>query len=138
MASEELFKELEDIYFPTFKEAVIDTFNKLVKTLATVSDVKRKDEGCSTSGVTVIMGIIGKYGGRMIFDTSFETASAISSKMLKRDPKSKEEVLAIMSEFANIVSGNACSMVNRKNKVFGLRVAPPTILFGESINIFKG
>ena len=28
-------------------------------------------------------------------------------------------------------------MINKKNKVFGLRVAPPTTLHGESINISK-
>ena len=59
----------------------------------------------------------------------------MAKAMLRRESKGMEETLNIVGEFANIISGNACSMLNRKNKVFGLRVAPPTIFYGQSINI---
>lgn len=43
----------------------------------------------------------------------------------------------VIGEIANIIAGNACSAVNKKNKLFGLRVAPPTIFHGNSLNISK-
>jgi CheY-specific phosphatase CheX len=43
--------------------------------------------------------------------------------------------MAALGEFTNIVAGNACSILNRKNKALGLRVAPPTILSGENVLI---
>ena len=46
-------------------------------------------------------------------------------------------MLNVMGEISNMAAGNACSMINKKNKLFGLRVAPPTIFHGESINISK-
>lgn len=57
--------------------------------------------------------------------------------MLKRKVKNKEEAIASFGEFTNIVTGNACSILNHKNKIFGLRIAPPTIFHGSSLNICK-
>ena len=61
----------------------------------------------------------------------------LATVLLKREPKNNEELLNVMSEIANMFAGNACSMINKKNKLFGLRVAPPTTFHGESINISK-
>ncbi len=90
-----------------------------------------------SQGISIVMGVIGKYSGRMIFDMSFETAQNMAKALLKRETKNTEEMLNVMSEVANMAAGNACSMINKKNKVFGLRVAPPTTFHGESINISK-
>ena len=83
------------------------------------------------------MGVIGKYSGRAIFDMSFETAENLAKVLLKREPKNNDEIYNVMSEISNMATGNACSMINKKNKIFGLRVAPPTTFHGESISISK-
>ena len=137
MASEELYKELEAIYYTVFKEAVIDNLNRMLKTVAEFDAEDTANEELTSRGISVVMGVIGKYSGRLIFDMSYETAEKISAAVLKREIKDKQEVLNVMGEFTNIVAGNACSVVNRKNKLFGLRVAPPTIFHGEAINISK-
>lgn len=85
----------------------------------------------------MVVGIIGKYSGSMILDMSMDTANKLTSMLIRRDAKNKDEVFATVGEFANILAGNACSSLNRKNKLFGLRVAPPTIFYGESINVSK-
>jgi len=71
----------------------------------------------------------------MLLDFSQETANKLATAILRREPKSNDEMLAALSEFTNIISGNACSILNRKNKAFGLRVAPPSILRGDSVLI---
>ncbi len=137
MSDSELFLELEGLYSGVFKEALLDVFNKLTKTLPEIDNESNINLEKSSQGVSIVMGVIGKYSGRTIFDMSFETARNIASSLLKREPKNDEEILNVMSEISNMIAGNACSMINKKNKIFGLRVAPPTTFHGESISISK-
>ncbi|MCY6484113.1 response regulator [Clostridium aestuarii] len=137
MAGEELFDELEKIYFDVFKESFSNNLNKLTKTTPSYAGEVRLNNTEKSRGISVVVGIIGKYSGRMIFDLSYETAKKMATVALKREVKDIKECLAMSGEFANIVAGNACSILNRKNKVLGLRVAPPTIFHGKSLNISK-
>lgn len=134
-SSEKLFEELEKTYFDTFKEAYSDGVNKFTKTIAKFEQDKKSDDVEISRGISVVIGIIGNFSGRMIIDLSNKSAENMARIMLRREPKSQDEILNVMGEFANIIAGNACSMMNRKNKVFGLRVAPPTIFYGDSIKI---
>jgi CheY-specific phosphatase CheX len=137
MSDEELYSELEKLYSSVFKEAVLDVLNRLTKTVPEITNESNENVEKVSEGISIVMGVIGKYSGRAIFDVSFETAQNIANTLLKRETKNNEEMLNVMSEVANMVAGNACSMVNKKNKIFGLRVAPPTTFHGESINISK-
>ncbi|OOM81911.1 chemotaxis protein CheY [Clostridium puniceum] len=137
MADKELFLELEGFYSSIFKEALLDVFNKLTKTVPEIADESNVNVEAHSQGISIVMGIIGKYSGRAIFDMSFETANNIAKALLKREPKNNDEILNVMSELSNMSAGNACSMMNKKNKIFGLRIAPPTTFHGESINISK-
>jgi len=137
MVDDELFSELEGFYSEVFKQALLDVFNKLTKTLPEIESESNINVEKSSQGVSIIMGVIGKYSGRTIFDMSFETAKNIAKVLLKKEPKNDEEILNVMSEVSNMAAGNACSMINKKNKIFGLRVAPPTTFHGESISISK-
>lgn len=137
MADKELFSELNGMYSSTFKEALLDVFNKLTKTVPEITNESNINVETSSKGISIVMGIIGKYSGRVIFDMSFDTASALAKILLKREPKNNDEILNVMSELSNMIAGNGCSMLNKKNKIFGLRVAPPTTFHGESISISK-
>lgn len=137
MADEELFSELEGLYSGIFREGLLNVFNRLTKTVPEITGENNINVEKSIQGISIVMGIIGKYSGRAIFDMSFDTANALAKALLKREPKNNDEILNIMSELSNMIAGNACSMINKKNKIFGLRVAPPTTFHGESINISK-
>lgn len=137
MANEELFIELEKLYFTVFKEALTDTFNRMFKSVPNYAEEASLNSEQKSRGISVVMGIIGKYGGRMILDMSDHTAENITSSLLKKDIPSRDEIINCIGELSNIVAGNACSMMNKSNKLLGLRVAPPTIVYGESIKISK-
>ena len=137
MSDEELFAELDGLYSSIFKEALLDVFNKLTKTVPEIVDESNINVEKCSHGISIVMGVIGKYSGRAIFDMSFETAENMAKVLLKREPKNNEEILNVMSEISNMSAGNACSMINKKNKIFGLRVAPPTTFHGEAISISK-
>lgn len=135
IASEELYELLEKEHVLVFKEALLDGLNRMTKTLLTYKEEYSSKQECESQGVTIIMGIIGKFSGRMMLDLSAETATKIAASIFRKEPKNIDETLGVLAEFANIVSGNACSVLNKRNKAFGLRVAPPTILHGESVLI---
>jgi len=135
MASEELYQFLEDEYFTVFKEALMDGLNKMTKTLLTYTDEYSSAEKHESAGMTIIIGIIGRFSGRMLIDLSKESANNITTAIFRREPKNNDEMMAALGEFANIIAGNACSILNRKNKALGLRLAPPSILSGDSVFI---
>lgn len=133
--SEGLYNFLEEEYNSVFKEALLDGVNKMTKTLITYKDEYSGQNDFESRGITIIIGIIGKFSGRMLFDLSQETAHKLVGTMLKKEPDSDEIIVGALAEFANIISGNACSILNRENKPLGLRVAPPSILRGDRVII---
>ena len=137
MADEDLFCELEILYLGAYTEATLNIFNRLTKTVPEITNISFENKEKTSAGISIVLGIIGEYSGRLIMDMSLETAEKFSECLLRRKAKNNEEVLNVVSEVANMLAGNGCSIINKKNKVFGLRVAPPTTIHGESINISK-
>ena len=134
-ATEELYKFLQEEYFPVFKEALIDGLNKMTKTLLTYKNEYNTIGEHESAGIAIIIGVIGKFSGRMLLDLSKETAHNIAASVFRREPNGNEEVVAALAEFSNIIAGNACSILNKKNKALGMRVSPPSILSGDSVLI---
>lgn len=135
MATEELYKFLQEEFFAVFKEALVDGLNKMTKTLLTYKDEYSSSKELKSAGLSVIIGVAGKFSGRMFIDLSIEAANNIAASVFKRNAASNDEMIAALGEFANIIAGNACSTLNKKNKALGLRVAPPSILSGDNILI---
>lgn len=137
MAEEELFDELESLYYDAFKESLTITLNKFFKEVPGFREELKVNDEKNSRGFSVVMGIIGKYGGRMLLDMSGETARKMAGYLIKEDELSRDIVVNVIAEISNIISGNACSMINKTNNVFGFRVSPPTAVYGESIKISK-
>lgn len=135
MASNELYQFLSNEYTRIFKEALLDGTNKMTKTLLNFKEESTCNREFQSNGLSIIVGIIGKFSGRLLIDLKMETAFKMTTAIMKKEPKNNDEVIAVLGEFTNIVSGNACSILNRMNKALGLRVAPPTIMHGESVHI---
>src|SRR5471030_2035616 len=100
-----------------FKESFSDVFNKLTKTVPQFVSENNINIEQNSRGISIILGVIGKYSGRMIYDMSFETAEKMSTNILRRAPKNSEEMLNAMGEVSNMAAGNACSMINKRNKI---------------------
>lgn len=135
MATEELFQFLQEEYFTVFKEALMDGLNRMTKTILTYKEEYSCKNEHKSQGMSIIIAVIGKFSGRMLIDLSKETATNLVTAILKREPANNDETIAALAEFTNIISGNACSILNRKNKALGLRVAPPSVLHGDSVVI---
>ena len=138
MADDKLFVELEELFFPAFKEALNDVGNKFFKAVPKYREEEKANNEKVSRGFSVVMGIIGKYGGRILVDMSGETAAKIASRLMGMETAAdQDQIISAIMELSNIVAGNACSMINKTNSLYGFRIAPPTAVYGESIMISK-
>ena len=135
MESDQLYEYLKNEYRAVFKESLLDCINKMTKTLLTYEDEYLQAQDIESKGITIIVGIIGEFPGRMLIDLSRKTANNLVTTILHKEPKNNNEVLLALGELANIISGNASSVLNQRNKALGLRVAPPSILHGNEVVI---
>ena len=111
MADVELYEELEGFYFDVFKESITITMNRFFKDTPAFRDETKVNDEKQSRGFSVVMGIIGKYGGRMLLDMSGETARKIAGYLIKEEELNNDLVVNVIAEIANIIAGNACSMI---------------------------
>jgi DNA-binding NarL/FixJ family response regulator len=137
MADESLYIELERLYYDAFKESTNITINKLFHETPVFREEQNVNNEKISRGFSVVMGIIGRYGGRMLLDMSDETARNLAACFNREQNSNNEATVNVLVELSNIIAGNACSMLNHMNSLFGFRVAPPTAVYGESVKISK-
>jgi DNA-binding NarL/FixJ family response regulator len=134
MSPDSLYANLGNGGVDCFKEALAQNITRMTKTTATFIE-QEPPEKYMSQGITVVIGIIGKYPGSMVLDLSVDAAEKMAQVLLKRAAKNREEVVSMAAEFANVVAGVACSMINKKDKAFGLRVAPPSVFYGAPTEV---
>jgi DNA-binding NarL/FixJ family response regulator len=135
LSPDALYEQLIELAPETFKEALSQNITRMTKALVTFEDTKTFEDNYVSQGITTVIGIIGSYSGSMILDLSPEAAEQIVEILMHRPSKNREEVLAMVAELSNIIAGVACSMLNKKDKSFGLRVSPPSVFFNTSSEI---
>jgi len=135
LAPDTLYEQLLERGLETFKEALSQNVTRMAKIPVEFKPVVISNEKYMSQGITTVIGIIGQYSGSMIMDLSLESAEKIAEALLRRPAKNQEELLAMVAELANIIAGIACSMINKKEKAYGLRVSPPSIFHGNTAEI---
>jgi len=138
-AGEELYQILQDNYEEAFKESVFTFLKSELGGEVELDNYQLKYKGVrKSSGISVAVGMIGRHKGRLIIDMSHNTALNMAKKILQDESQTLEEAIQFLSEFTNVIAGNACSLLNGLNRSFGLRVSPPTVIVGEDITISIG
>lgn len=137
LSPDTLYEQLLERGLETFKEALSQNVTRMAKTPVTFKAVEMDDSQYLSQGITTVIGMIGQYTGSVIVDLSPETASKIAETLLRRPAKNETELLAMVAELANIIAGIACSMLNKKEKAFALRVSPPSIFHGNTAEIIS-
>ncbi|KLU67596.1 chemotaxis protein CheY [Desulfosporosinus acididurans] len=135
LSPDTLFEELIESAPGIFNEALSQNITRMTKTPVSFESMDTFDNNYVSQGITTVIGIIGRYSGSMILDLSSEAAEQIVEVLLHRPSKNHEEVLAMVAELANIIAGVACSMLNKKDKSYSLRVSPPSVFFSSSSEI---
>lgn len=131
-----VYQNLAEWSMDIFKESLGQSITRMTKTTATFDDNGPTEKNVS-QGIAVVIGIIGRYPGTFILDMSAETAEKMAAVILRREAKNREEVVAMVAEFANVVGGIACSLLNKKDSSLSLRVSPPSAFYGAPTEIIS-
>lgn len=116
--------------------ATIDVIQDMCGVSAKRNGISKKYNSIISSGVSTVLGLTGKFKGRIILDTSIPTAKALAEKISEESIEEiNEEVLYTMIELNNIISGKAMTVINNANKEYNFRLSPPGIFWGEEIKI---
>lgn len=133
----EIFSELEAVYFSAFEEALTNNMKKNFNYVPRFLDRDTADIVHESRSVCIVVGLTGRYKGRIFCDLSSETARRITSVILNRETHSKEEIICTLSKYVSEGMVVACAALNQKNKLLNIHSAPPIIFYGESILIAK-
>ncbi len=135
---EELYNILKSNFEKAFEESIFSFLKREVGGEISVQKALTHEMTTKSSGISVAIGIIGRHDGRLIMDMSEETALGMTKKILQDETQKIDDAINFLSEFTNIIAGNACSLLNGLNRSFGLRVSPPTVFRGKDITISIG
>lgn len=137
---EELYEILENNYREAFKESFLTNVMRNIDPGASYTNINNEDYKVirKVSGFSVTIGIIGRHLGRMMMDWPEDSALKIARKIYGKEEVSSKEIVAFFNEFANVIAGNASSMLNSLNRGLGLRVSPPTVFHGHDLMISTG
>lgn len=135
LSPDSLYEQLVELGLETFNEALSQNITRMTKTPITFVSMDTFETKYVSQGITTVIGIIGRHSGSMIMDLSSQAAEKMVEVLLRRPSKNREEVLAMVAELANIVAGIACSMLNKKDKAYSLRVSPPSVFCSTNTEI---
>jgi DNA-binding NarL/FixJ family response regulator len=135
LSPDALYEQLIEVGLTIFNEALAQNITRMTKTPVSFVAMDTFETKYVSQGITTVIGIIGRHSGSMIMDLSIEAADKMVEVLLRRPSKNREEVLAMVAELANIVAGIACSMLNKKDKTYSLRVSPPSVFSSTNTEI---
>ena len=97
-------------YLEHFSASMLQNLQEMAGLEAEASQPAAQETAFASQGFSVIIGITGKRPGRIILDTTQETACKLSNT-INGEECDEEFVLDTMAELTNIVSGNGITTV---------------------------
>ena len=124
-----------------FVNPFIDAGMNVVKQIAGI-EVRRghlsyKGQPEPSYGVSIIIGVYGHLAGQVVYSMRAEVADKIVEKMLggnKSLKERKELFVDTLGELANMITGNATSILSAKQDL-ALKITTPVIATGDNINV---
>lgn len=101
-----------------------------------LSDIKRnkvnvKGKIIESTGVIIILGIIGDIKGNVIYTISMDTAMTVASKMMMGMPVTELDEMAqsAISELTNMLTANAATLLAEEG--INIDISTPTLVYGD-------
>ena len=94
-----------------------------------------KGQELTNSGVNIIIGIVGKMRGNVVYSINAESAKRIASTMMMGMPVDELDEMSksALSELANMLTASAAT--NFYNLGLPIDISTPTLLQGENMSI---
>ena len=118
-------------YINPFLEAFSSVMPMLGLTEIKKNGVTVKGRNIESSGVMIIVGIIGDIKGNVIYSISIENAKKIASTMMMGMPVEElgEIAQSAISELTNMLTANAATNYSMMN--VNVNISTPTLMYGE-------
>jgi len=130
-------KETAKQILQSFAKAMCSVFHDLTEQELVPQGVEKAESLIlKVSGAVVVLGFNGAFSGRVLISMPKEMASFIHERLMDEKPDD-EDLLLTISEFGNMVSGNAITAVNNSFKGANVRLSPPSSFVGDNLTFFN-
>jgi chemotaxis protein CheX len=120
-------------YREKLHESMRITAKKLIDHEPEIKEVEHMKSPIHLEDFSIVMGVVGEINGQLIFGFEKSILDKITKKMGKMDEfKPEKYILSIISEFSNILTGNAVAYLS-EHGFEGLKITPPTTIMGSDI-----
>jgi chemotaxis protein CheX len=105
-------------------------FSEVIK-----GNLSAKDKELVSSGVIIIVGIVGSIRGNVVYVINMDSAKQIASKMMMGMPVTELDDMAksALSELTNMLTANAATFFSQLE--IPIDISTPTLLHGENVTV---
>lgn len=127
---------MENEKFNQFINSVSEAFRSVSEDVTGFNFAEcAKSEISEDRKFSVVIGIVGKNKGRILFEAGSNTIKAITETMNEGPFNNMMDMYFCIAEFANMFCGNAVTKINNKFRGSDLRLTPPAIFAGTAMEI---
>lgn len=97
--------------------------------------ITTRTEEVNTSGVLVVLGIVGHMKGNVVYTMDIEAAKKIASTMMMGMPVEElcDMSKSALAELTNMLTATAATLFS--NDGIAIEISTPTLLLGENVNV---
>lgn len=101
---------------------------------AGVGELSAKKQDVVTSGLVIVLGIIGEVKGNVVYTLDFEGTTKIASTMIGSPVEEVDDLVkSAISELTNMLTAHAATELS--NVGISIQISTPTLFYGDNINV---
>ncbi|WP_099468805.1 chemotaxis protein CheX [Konateibacter massiliensis] len=122
-------------YVNPFVESFTSVMPQLGFTSIVKGNLSAKGKELISSGVIIIVGIVGTIKGNVVYSIDMESAKKIASQMMMGMPVESLDDMAksALSELTNMLTANAATFFSQLD--IPIDISTPTLLHGENVTV---
>lgn len=122
-------------YVNPFVEAFVNVMPMLGFQDVKKGNLSLKGKELNSSGVLIIVGIVGSVRGNVVYSFSMEDAKKIASTMMMGMPVSELDDMSksALSELTNMLTANAATSFSNMDMM--IDISTPTLLHGTNVSV---
>ncbi|MBI5014301.1 MAG: chemotaxis protein CheX [Deltaproteobacteria bacterium] len=112
----------------------VEVLRKMARTAVAVGRVSRLQRTLAPNALSIIIGLNGSLSGSVILTAGREVAWALAGRIVREElsEEAEGEVMAVLSELANTIVGNATGHLYELGHTEG--ITPPTVVMGARVS----
>ncbi|MBZ4683693.1 MAG: CheC domain protein [Fusobacteriales bacterium] len=122
-------------YREKLHESLKQTTKKLIAHEPIINEVGIIESPLKLEDFSIIVGMVGNIEGQLIFGFEKDILKKIAQNMGELEDFTNDHIsISLISEFANILTGNAVTYLS-EHGYEGIKITPPSIVIGQDVNL---